>query len=196
MNTICDNLLSSAMENFYRRKPQPGEIWELSRQLQTPQDFSAVELDKLYSQEAKSFLQGESPSRYVLIVTEPESPVEDLEEWLTISVMVLSDKTSFISDVDLLISSNISGLNQDLIAETWHLQSMLVCNLLKPVGKRLSYEVYEILMNTGDYFHGLINQPPTISVIQNFGLKVGNKKAIQTHDIKLFHQQEIAWADV
>lgn len=196
MRTPPQNSPSSAMQKLKQRKPQPGEIWELSRQLRTPQDFSAVELDKLYSQEAKNFLQGESSSRYVMIVTEPESTGDNFEEWLTTSAMVLSNKTNFISDVDLLIPAHISGLNQDLLAETWHIKSMLVCNLLKPVGRRLSYEVYEILINTGDYFHGLTNQPPTIDNVNDLGLQVGNQKAIQTYNIKLFHQQELAWGDV
>ncbi|MEL6164679.1 MAG: DUF1822 family protein [Cyanobacteria bacterium J06628_3] len=195
MRTHLHNSPSSTMRQLYRRKPQPGEIWELSRRSKTPQDFSVSEFNRLYSQEATRFLQGEEAARYVMIVTEPESPVE-LEEWQVISVMVLSEKTNFISDVDLLIPSNISGLTQEILAETWHVQSMLVCNLLQPVGKRLSYEIYQILLSVGDYYHGLINQPPTIYNIQDLGLQVGNSKANQAYNIKLFHQQELVWSDV
>ena len=140
MRTHDHNYSSSTMQDKIRRKPQPGEIWELSRTLKTPQDFSVEEFNQLYSQEARRFLQGESATRYVIIVTEPESPVE-LEEWQVISVMVLSEKTNFISDVDLLIPPNVSGLAQEILVETWHIESMLVCNLLQPVGKRLSYEI-------------------------------------------------------
>ncbi|BAY87669.1 hypothetical protein NIES267_71930 (plasmid) [Calothrix parasitica NIES-267] len=196
MRTPPQNSPYFNMQDKIRLLPQPGEIWELSRTLKVPQDFSVEEFNQLYSQEARRFLLSESAARYVMIVTEPELPVEQEEEWQVISVMVLSEKTSFISDVDLLIPTNISGLTQEILAETWHIQSMLVCNLSKPVGNRISYQTYEILLSVGDYYHGLINQPPTISNIHDLGLKVGNSKAKKADNIKLFHQQELAWSDV
>ena len=37
---------------------------------------------------------------------------------------------------------------------------------------------------------------PTIDNIQSLGLKAGNQKAKKAENIKLFHQQELAWSDV
>ncbi|MBD2194120.1 MULTISPECIES: DUF1822 family protein [Calothrix] len=188
------------MRRPYPALPQPGEIWELSRQVLSPIKFSPNEENNLYSSEAQNFLQGNAPPRYVMIVTEPETEPElDNEtetEWNIVSVMVLSVEISFISDVDLLIPAHISGLTQDLLAETWNVQLMLACNLLQPVGKRVSHEIYDILLTIGDCDRGLVNQPPEISQIELLGLKSANKKALETPEIALFHRQEQAWNDV
>ena len=53
--------------------PQPGEIWEVSRLVQSPLKFSSQEQETLYSATAQNFLAGNSPPRYVMIVKEPES---------------------------------------------------------------------------------------------------------------------------
>ncbi|MDZ7962483.1 MAG: DUF1822 family protein [Aulosira sp. DedQUE10] len=184
------------MRKPYLVIPQPGEIWELSRQVLSPIKFSTNEENNLYSSEAQSFLQGSTPPRYVMIVTEPELENETETEWNMVSVMVLSAETNFISDVDLLIPAHISGLSQDLLAETWHIQLMLTCNLLQPVGKRVSNEIYDILLTIGDGDHGLVNQQPEISQIERLGLKQGTTKALEIPKIALFHKQEQAWSDI
>lgn len=192
----CDKSKSITMRKPDSVVPQPGEIWELSRQVLFPGKFSPKEEIQLYSTEAQNFLQGNSPTRYVMIVNEPELDDQTEEKWDIVSVMVLSFETSLISDVDLLIPANLSGLAQDLLAETWHVQPMLVCNLLQPVGKRLSFDIYDILLTTGDYYHGLVDQQAEIADIERLGLKVGKQKALETPNIALFHQQEQAWSDV
>lgn len=196
MMTNFDNNKSDNTQKPYASTPQPGEIWELNRNLQFPGEFSANEKNKLYSTEAKSFLQGNTPSRYVMIVMKLESDSETESEWDVVSVMVLSAEINFISDVDLLIPANISGLSQDLLAETWHVQPMLTCNLLKQVGKRLSRDIYDMLLTNGDYHHGLVNQPPKTFDIEKLGLKLGKRKALDIPIITLFHKQEKAWTDV
>ncbi|MEA5569176.1 DUF1822 family protein [Anabaena sp. UHCC 0399] len=168
--------------------PQPGEIWELSPQIRYYGDFQPNNQHKLYSNEAQSFLQTKTPSRYVMIVTEPDAEI--------VSVMVLSGETNFISDVDLLIPADISGLTQDLLAETWHVQPMLINNLLQSVGKRLSRDIYDILLTIGDYFHGLVNQPPETNTIEKLGLNLGINQALKAPKISLFHEREEAWSDV
>ncbi len=168
--------------------PQPGEIWALSPQVRYYEEFYPQEENKLYSTEAQSFLQGNTSPRYVMIVTKSEAEI--------VSVMVLSGETHFISDVDLLIPADISGLTQDLLAETWHVQPMLVDNLLQPVGKRLSRDIYDILLNVGDYFHDLVNQQPQANKIERLGLRLSTNKALETPRIALFHKQEQAWSDV
>lgn len=168
--------------------PQPGEIWELNRQIRYYQDFDLTEGSKLYSTAAQNFLRGNTPPRYVMIVTEPELEI--------VHVMVLSAETDFISDVDLLISADISGLTRNLLAETWHVQPMLVDNLSQPVGNRLSREIYDTLLTVGDYFHGLVNQQPQTDEIERLGLKSGTEKALDIPKIAFFHKQEQAWSDV
>jgi len=187
MGTSCEKSKSGNMRKP-SLSPQPGEIWELNRHVQFSEEFSLNKDNKLYSIEAKSFLEGDTPPRYVMIVTEPEVDI--------ISVMILSAETDFISDIDLVIPTHITDLGQDLLAETWHVQPMLVFNLLQLVGKRLSRDIYDLLLNVGDYYYGLVNQQPEISDIEELGLKVGKRKALDVAEIALFHQRETAWSDV
>ncbi|MBW4622189.1 MAG: DUF1822 family protein [Cyanosarcina radialis HA8281-LM2] len=176
--------------------PQPGEIWELTHQIRYPGEFYSSEQNKLYSTEAQNFLQGNAPPRYVTIVTEPEVESETGSASEIVSVMVLSAETNFISDVDLLIPAHISGLGRDLLAETWHVQPMLIDNLLHPVGQRLSRDIYDILLTVGDYYHELVDRQPEINDIERLGLKSGRKKAASISEINRFHERERAWSDV
>ncbi len=196
MRTGCKKSKSANMRKPDSAIPQPGEIWELSRQVRYPGEFSPNEEKELYSTEAQSFLQGNTPPRYVMIVTEAEADNETESEWNIVSVMVLSAETNFISDVDLLIPTNISGLAEDVLAETWHVQPMLVCNLLQSMPKRLSREIYDILLTVGDYYHGLVNQQPETNDVERLGLQLGTQKALEILEINLFHQQEKSWNDV
>ncbi len=188
MSTSCEKSKSGNMRKP-SLSPQPGEIWELNRHVGFSEEFSLNQDNKLYSIEAKSFLEDDTPPRYVMIVTEPEVDI-------IISVMVLSAETDFISDIDLVIPNHITGLGQDLLAETWHVQPMLVCNLLHSVGKRLSRDIYDLLLNVGDYSHGLVNQQPEINYIEGLGLKVGDNKALDNAEIVIFHHREKAWSDI
>lgn len=176
--------------------PQPGEIWEVSRLVQSPLKFSIQEQQTLYSPLAQSFLAGNSLPRYVIIVKEPELSIEIEEQSLIVSVMLLSVETDLISDVDLLIPAKISGLCQDLLAETWHIIPALVCNLLQPVGKRLSRQIYDYLLTVRDYHNGLISELPSISEIQHLGLTDESLCSANNSKIQDFHQAEQAWSDV
>jgi hypothetical protein len=131
-----------------------------------------------------------------MIVKEPEPAVEQEKEWQIVSVMLLSLQTNFLSNVDLLIPSNISGVGRDLLAQTWHVLPMLARNLSHPVGQRLSRKVYDVLLTVGDYHHGLVDEPPSMQEIQLLGLKVGAVSAEQQPEIQAFHRQEEAWTDV
>jgi len=187
MRRECEKSQSANMRKPLA-SPQPGEIWELSRQIRYYGEFDPNEQHQLYSSEAQSFLQEKTPPRYVMIVTEPEAEI--------VSVMVLSAEINFISDVDVLIPANISSSAQDLLAETWHIQPMLVNNLLQPIGKRLSRDIYDNLLTIGDYYHGLINQQPETNYLEQLGLTLGINEALKTFEISLFHQREAAWSDV
>ncbi len=104
--------------------PHPGEIWELDLAWDS------------------GFL---SKNRYVTIVREPQP------EYPTIlSAMLLSAETEYLSDVDILIPPAISGLDRDLLAETWNVRSFSTSLLLRRVGKRLSRQIYDLLLSIGD----------------------------------------------
>jgi hypothetical protein len=186
----------SNRQGFNMPIPQPGEIWEVSRLVQSPIEFSSAEQQTLYSSSVQRFLAGNSPPRYVMIVNEPETSTETQEQWSVVSVMLLSVKTEFLSDADLLITTEISGLEQDLLAETWNVVPALACNLLKPFGKRLTRQIYDYLLALGDYYHGLIHEPPVISEIQHLGLVSGSLFAAKDSRIQDFHKKEEAWSDV
>jgi hypothetical protein len=197
---------------------RPGEIWELRRSVRSPIEFSSAEKQRLYSQAAQTFLDGKTPPRYVMIVNEAVNdrttdartnaasfPTE--QEWQIVSVMVLSSETDFLSNVDLRIPATISGLGQDILAETWHVVWMLACNLLRPVGQRLPRDIYDRLLDIGDYYHGLINAPPTVLELQRLGLDSGaaeigaltpnaHPSNLQEPNIHAFHDREKAWSDV
>ncbi|WP_414544960.1 hypothetical protein [Nostoc sp. CCY0012] len=178
--------------------PQPGEIWQVNYIVRSPLNFTSQEQQILYSSLARNFLTGNSPPRYVMIVKEPDKSVaEDIEkQWLIVYVMLLSVETDYISNIDLLIPAKISGLEKYLLAETWHIIPALVCNLIKPVGKRLSRQIYEYLLSVRDYDYGLLSQLPTITEIQQ--LEFIHKSVHSRNDSKIqdFHQAEQAWSDV
>jgi hypothetical protein len=176
--------------------PQPGEIWEVSRLVRSPLNFSIQEQHFLYSPSAQNFLLGNSPSRYVMIVKEPEISLEMEDQWLIVSVMLLSIEVDLISDVDLLIPAKISGLGQDLLAETWHIIPALVCNLLQPVGKRLSHQIYNYLLTVRNSDHGLVSQLPAITEIHHLGLTHESLCSANNLKTQGFHQREKAWSDV
>jgi Protein of unknown function (DUF1822) len=149
-------------------KPKPGEIWEIRRIPQIPYDVDITDYECLYSNIARSFIRGESSQRYVMIVAESD-------DCLVLTVMLLSSGINYFSDVNVLISQEISGLEQDLFAETWLVTEMLVCNLVKPVGWRLSYELYNYLMDKGEEFQDTI---------------------LNLENASIFHRQELDFTDI
>lgn len=175
----------------HSRLPQPGEIWKVSRSPFHSLVSSPARMQQLYSEVARKFLAGALPSRYVAIVHEAETQ----EERSIVSVMVLSGETQFLSSIDLLISSELSGIDRDLLAETWHVLPMLACNLSRPVGKRLSREIYDRLLDVGDAYLGLLPETPSPESIQSLGLQIGMADVLQPK-IQEFHQREREWSDV
>jgi hypothetical protein len=193
MSAFCEydrspqSIMRSRSVSQEQAAPKPGELWQLARRIKCPLDFNIQEQSNLYSQDARNFIEGKSPPRYVMIVTEPNLERECQE----VSVMVLSGETNFISNVDLLIPFSVSGIGQDLLAETWHVLPMLSCNLFQPVGRRLSRSIYDVLLNVGDRYHGLVDKAPSKKEIQELSLDIK-----QQPPISKFHRQEEAWSDV
>ncbi|HEY9864353.1 MAG TPA: DUF1822 family protein [Candidatus Obscuribacterales bacterium] len=170
---------------------QPGQIWEVRRQVLSPLELelTAEEKQYFYSHAMWNFLEGNAPPRYVMIVKEPEEEIKEDPESQVISVMLLSVKTQYLNSKNLLIPATISGLEQDLLAETWNIVSMLVCNLLRPVGKRLSREIYDMLLDIGEFEQGLVEKSPSPEEIIAVGLQVGSSREHHPE----FDQQELDW---
>lgn len=147
--------------------PQPGEIWELSRFLRAPLPLDASG----YSEPARCFLAGQPPNRYVMIVHEPETDAIETE-WQTVLVMILSEDTRCSSPVDRVISIQNRGVSQAVLAQTWHVVLMLVCNLEKSIDYRLSRQLYDELLDLGD------------------------RDFVGSPEVLAFHDQERAWSDV
>lgn len=187
------NVMPASQHSRAFRAPQPGEIWQVSPAVQSPLQLSPEEQQQLYSEPALNFLQGESAPRYVMIVTETEQAEE--KQWQVVSVMVFSLQIQFLSTVDILIPTTISGLERGVLAETWHIQDMLACNLSNPVGRRLSRRVYDLLLTIGDFHQELMNEQP-FHDIQQVGLQIGTTSAVTNSEIQAFHQREESWSDV
>jgi Protein of unknown function (DUF1822) len=141
-------------------QPQPGEIWEVNCSL--PQEQS-------------------SSIRYLTIVREPQAP-----NLAVCSAMLLSLETQYLSDVDVLIPAFISGLERDVLAETWNVGNLSIDLLRRRVGNRLSRQIYDLLLSIGDHYHGLLVEIPSSRSIQTLGLKVGSPLAdlVRHHDFQ------------
>ncbi|AFY56099.1 Protein of unknown function (DUF1822) [Rivularia sp. PCC 7116] len=195
MGRNISNSTSYTGQKIIQRMPQPGEIWEVNRSIHSPVEFSQEQQYQLYSDAARQFMRGIYPPMNVMIVTKEDSGVFS-QEWQLITVMMLSGETQFLSDVDLLIPSDISGLEKDVLAQTWLVEEMFACNLVKPVGKRLSRNIYDLLLSVGDFDRQIVAQPPEKSEIELAGLKIGTKKAIEDLRIMDFHRHKLACSDV
>lgn len=169
--------------------PQPGEIWQVDQTLFNPLQLSTPDQHHLYSETAWHFLSGQGAPRYVMIIAAVEQQVS-LPEWPMVVVMVLSPEIEFLSNTDILIPIALSGLAQDVLAETWHVEEMLVANLSHPVGRRLPHPVYEQLLTTGDFY----------SISDHADLQTGKhntaKNAAKDFSIEAFHRRELDWSDV
>jgi Protein of unknown function (DUF1822) len=175
--------------------PQPGQIWEIQRSPRQLVQLSKAERTLLYSDVAQAFLDSPEQHRYVLIITEPDLPTQDICDGASLQVMLLSPETEFINSVDLLISTELSGLGCDLLAEAWHVVPMLMTYLSKPVGQRLSRGVYDLLLDIRDAYHRQ-QAIPTTYRIQKTGLQFKIPSVEQDFAIHTFHQREIGWSDI
>jgi Protein of unknown function (DUF1822) len=171
--------------------PQPGEIWQLARTIRRPQDNPLP-----YSLPAQRFLRGELPDRYVMIIRERSPETDPAETWQSFTVMVLSPETNHLSDIDVLIPTSLSGLEQDVLAETWHILPMLGCNLQARCGNRIPRDVYDCLITIGDAHQDGSPPQSTAPEIQSLGLTIAPPLTHQQPQIQAFHQREIAWSDV
>jgi hypothetical protein len=110
--------------------------------------------------------------------------------------MVLSPETINLSDIDIVLPASLSGLDHDVLAETWHILPMLGCNLQTRHGDRLPRAIYDCLMTIGDAHQDSSLPRPTAAVIQSLRLTIAPPLNHQQPQIQAFHQREIAWSDV
>jgi Protein of unknown function (DUF1822) len=154
-----------------RSQPNPGEIWEINR--------SDSSID-----ERASIAENRCLTRYVAIVREPQSRAPQV-----CSVMLLSAEIQSLSNVDILIPSAISGVDRDLLAETWNVGSLSIDRLARRVGNRLSRQVYDLLLSVGDAYHGLSSEVPAVASIRTLGLDIAPDRAV----CDPFHHREQIW---
>ena len=153
-------------------QPQPGEIW-------------VVNCDR--------------PIRYAQIVKESldldlgnSSPVEIAQTVANdpiVSIMVLSLETQYLSDVDLLIPRHVSGLAADILAETWNVEYVAISSLSHPTGRRLSRDIYNLLLSVGDFYYNPAIAKIPIEYIHDLGLEMGTRLPISAD----FHCRERVW---
>lgn len=143
--------------------PQPGEIWAVIGS--DPDD-----------------------SHWVTIVREPQS-----EDGASCAVMLLSAAIEYLSDANILIPPPISGLEIDILAETWNVERLPLTCLKKQVGRRLSRQIYDLLLSIGDAALGLAFTRPSTAEIRSLGLLVLPDRST-CHDRRLqhFHDRERA----
>jgi Protein of unknown function (DUF1822) len=153
--------------HFGSSMPQPGEIWEISRDSLEPE------------------ASGSSPLIYAVIVRE-------ILPSQAFSVMLFSSETTYLSAVDILLPAGVSGLDRDLLAETWNVGVIARDYLRRSVGQRLSRELYDLLLLIGD-----LAPSPTASMVQRLaelGLTIDQNPLVGAID--KFHQQEKRWLQV
>jgi Protein of unknown function (DUF1822) len=123
-----------------------------------------------------------SPVAYVAIVR--EIPASQF-----FSVMLFSSETIYLSPVDILIPPAVSGLERDLLAETWNVGAIARDFLKRPIGQRLSRELYDLLLSVGD-----LAPSPTAAMVkrlEDLGLNIDWNPSMEAID--KFHQQEKRW---
>ena len=205
--------------------PNPGEIWMIRRDIPEFVPFPLLEHSR-FSEPARHFMQGDWPSRHVMIVGDihllseysevlelngstsktdlhqanrNDCSSEFLDQYADqywVSAMVLGhaqmnigldnpygDETlNSLSDADILIPPHLSGVDHNLIAETWHIVPMLVNQLSNPVGHRVSSTFYNHLMDIGD---AAIDPLSAIS-----------SSTLTSNPLHFFHQTEQQWSEV
>ena len=158
--------MSPDRSNFFILRPTPGEIWELNCD-------GAIENER-------------GLNHYVQIVRESQADLR-----ASYSVMLLSIETQYLSNIDILIPPEISGLDRDLLAETWNVGTVSIERLKRKVGNRLSRQIYDLLLSIGDVDRDLDAELPAVSEIRSVGLLILPDR-IELNDPQIvdFHQRE------
>ena len=220
--------------------PNPGEIWRIRRDITDLVPCSSILDHHPFSQPARHFLEGDGPSRYVMIVgdvyllseyskvlalepfpvDQPLAPPKqedralDLmpQHWLTVMVLdngqywqeskvrpLMTPQPEILSHADVLLPAHLSGLDHDVIAETWHIVPMLVTQLWHPAGHRLSSTLYNHLMDMGDVVFTQTHPPVSAnnSSTPALPLAVIPGTHPRSHPlVQSFHQFEQQWSEV
>ncbi|BAU13376.1 WD-40 repeat-containing protein [Leptolyngbya sp. NIES-3755] len=171
----------------------PGQIWRLSpefyRSLNRYQQAVRATTNQISTQ--NRYWQSIDLPNFVMIVREPDHGSNE------VTVLPLSSRTEFVSDYDLVVPKAISGLDRDVLAETWHTFLIPVSYLLESVGIRFDQATYNLMMDVGDAYHEIAKVRPNIQTIKAAGLLTRtNLKHEQQHRIERFREQEQCWSDL
>jgi Protein of unknown function (DUF1822) len=115
--------------------------------------------------------------------------VREIPASQSFSVMLFSIETIYLSPVDILIPPAISGLERELLAETWNVGAIARDFLKRPVGQRLSRELYDLLLSIGD--PATSPTPAMMQRLEELGLNIDRNPLMKVID--QFHQQEKRW---
>jgi Protein of unknown function (DUF1822) len=168
-------MLTDGALNHPTSQPNPGEIWEINHLVDSPRSSPC---QQTVGAEHRQL------GRYGIIVREPQQI-----DPTSCSVMLLSVETQFSSSIDVLIPPRISGLDRDLLAETWNIGSLSIDNLIQRVGNRLSRQIYDLLLSIGDADRELSIETPSISSAHLLGLELAPDRS----RCNTFHQREQVW---
>lgn len=149
-------------------QPMPGEIWAVDRD---------------------AHFDTSSTIRYLAIIREPQAFAPEL-----VSVMVLSEDIRYLSDLNILIPPAISGLKANILAQTGNVGEMAIEYLKCRVGKRLSRQIYDLLLSIGDVDRGLVATLPSPQSIQSLGLQIApDIDRLDRTAIAKFDRDERVW---
>jgi hypothetical protein len=150
-------------------KPLPGEIWAVNNDASFDIDDDSV--------------------RYLMVIKEVRSSDAKL-----VSVMVLSEDIRSLSDKNILISPEISGLRARVLAQTENIGKISIEHLQVKIGNRLSRQIYDLLLSIGDGDRGLTQNLPSRQEIVSLGLQIGTEiDRANLLSIQKFDLHERAW---
>jgi hypothetical protein len=108
-----------------------------------------------------------------------------------LTVMLFSGDTDYRNEVNLLLPAAISGLERDVLAETWNVGTIAIDCLQHRIGRRLSRPIYDLLLSIGDVHHGLSSEMPDRSTFQALELSQG-ASLLEREALDEFYHQERA----
>ncbi|MBE9011998.1 NACHT domain-containing protein [Pseudanabaenaceae cyanobacterium LEGE 13415] len=171
----------------------PGQIWRLRTEFyHTLNPYQQeVRAAATHPSTQNRYWQSIDLPEFVMVVREPDQDSEDL------TVLPLSSRTEFVSDYDLIVPTAISGLDREVLAETWHTFLIPLSYLFEKVGIRFDQATYNLIMDVGDAYHELEKARPDLKMIEAAGLR--SQIALtheQQHQVERFREQEQCWSDL
>ncbi|MEM9218067.1 MAG: hypothetical protein AAGD25_27460 [Cyanobacteria bacterium P01_F01_bin.150] len=182
-----------------------GDVYPLSA-YSSMMDSALLAVDQTTAQLADYLAFDLLPQGWVTVMVLDSS--QHLEEPNDDTLVTSGPKA--LSHADAWIPSCLSGLDHNVIAETWHIVPMLVNQLWYPTGNRLDFLIYNYLLDIGDPVLSTVNplshlSPPAFSqgLAQNgphpplFPLNIApGPHPVSSPQVQSFHHVEKQWSEV